>query len=203
MPAAYPTEAEVSAKITELGGTVPSDLAGIVLGVIEDFERLTGFVPFLSGGSGTWDFDPPYLAKDLTLDLAGAFTTITSVSIGESELSATAYDKLKLNAADESQGWTSIRFRNHPGTTPASIHIVGVRGLYTVLPYGVYQAILDEAAGRAMNRTASSQSDVQMVKMGQMTVNYGQADSMGRTGFAKSAASQFEKTIRQYARLVI
>jgi hypothetical protein len=204
MPAAYPTESEVTTKMVELGLTVPSNIAGILAGVIEDFEQLTGYVPFLADASDTvWDFDPPYLAKDLTLDLAGGFTAITSITINGSAIDSTGYDKLKLNAADESQGWTSIRFRSHPGTTPASVQITGKRGLYTAIPNAVYEAILAEATGRASLSVAGASGDVTKVKMGQMEVTMGASDSQGRTGYAKTAAAQFERVIMRYRRLVI
>lgn len=205
MPTIYPTTAEVQAKCTALGFTAPSDAESILNAVVADFENMTGYRPFLAdAGDTTWTFDPPYKAKDLTLELGGAFISITTVSIGEVELTTDDYDLMPLNAGDESMGYEELRFRNHPGDVKASVEIVGRRGLYTSIPYDVFQALLDEAAGRCQVATsASGSADIQSVKQGAMSVTYGAPDSMGRTGFAKTAAAKFDATIRKYRRMVI
>lgn len=204
MPTAYPTSSEVQTKCTEQGITAPSDIAGILAGVISDFELRTGFKPFKADDADTtWNFDPPWMAKDRTLDLQGGFVTITSIEIDGVAVDSDDYIKLPINASDESKGWTEIRFEDHPGFVGASVEIVGRRGLYTSIPYDVFQAILDEVVGRCSMTGASASNDIQSVKQGQMSVTYGAPDSMGRSGFAKGAAARFDAVVNKYRRLVI
>lgn len=145
MPSAYPTLAELTARMEAEGLTVPSNAQNRIYAAIERWEGLTGFKPFLGATSATArTFDPPSTNEYLNFD--GGFWAITSVVCDGDTLTETDdYDLLPLNAAADDRPWTALRFRRHMGSKLASIVVTGKRGYAEELPYEVYEAIMDGA----------------------------------------------------------
>lgn len=171
MQAAYPTVAEISSALAEQGVTVPGTLAAIVAAVIADWERKTGYKPFLGASAATtWLFDAPYLSRDFTLDFEGGFWAITSISNNDVAVDADDYDLLPLNAANDGRGWDRVRFASHPGFGRGTISVVGKRGYAEELPDDVYQALFDEMQRRAILKSQTGGEQVESVKQGGLTV---------------------------------
>ncbi|TXH54538.1 MAG: hypothetical protein E6Q97_10675 [Desulfurellales bacterium] len=211
MPTTYPTAAEVTDRCAELGFTAPAGVDSILAAVIADWKRQTGYRDFLTtGADADYTYDPPYLIRDYVLDLERGFVSFTAIEINGTELTETDdYDLLPLDVTAASiaaggAGWREVRFKTHPGDKQASVTITRTARLYAVIPGDVYQAILDEAAGRCYSMSSAAGAGISSVKQGAVSVTYDStADSMGRTGFARIAAAQFENTVWRYKRMVI
>lgn len=150
---AYPDEEDVqlllqSAKLWP----ADSDSAGqalalqqaeiAALGAKAEFERMTGWLPFLAGPSATTrTFD----ATDFNgvLDLHGGLLSSPTVTVSGSAYTVdTNFYLDPANAAGQGKAWTSLRFWGHiaPGR-PNQISVTGRFGYCTSLPADVWQAI--------------------------------------------------------------
>lgn len=196
----YPTASEVSEQLTAAGLPIPVGLDRILGAVISDFEAKTGFVPFAeSTDTVEVTFDPPNLIPGYVLDLLGGFWSVDSVEIDGTALTTDEYDLLPLDAAIRGVGWNAIRFRNHPGSEPASIVVTGKRGYAQNCPDDVYLAILDEATGRAIVRGSAGTFIATEIKQGQVTVKGGgSGDESGSK--ASLFCKAFTAMIRKYVR---
>lgn len=172
----YPSVGDLTTFLAGQGLDAPSNLEAIVKGVIAEFERGTGYKPFLAAAAAvTVTFDPPYRIKDYILDLEGAFATITAVEIDDDALTVTDdYLKLPLNAAieDPVRGWDEIKFLYHPGSKPASVEVTGRRGLYLALPDDVYLGLFNEMAACAIPASMQGPSMVQRIKQGGVDIEF-------------------------------
>lgn len=202
--AAYPTTADVQTFIEAMGLTAPSNLDTIVDGVVSEFERKTGYQPFLADAAATtWTFDPPYQMRGFRLNLEGAFFTVTAVEVNDTALTITDdYTLLPLNAARfvPVRGWDELMFKSHPGTLAGSIEVTGRRGLYAALPDDVYQAIFNKAARLGISAGSASGLDVKRVKQGTREVEY----ATGKDGEVLKLTAwddEFAATITRYVRM--
>ncbi len=198
---AYPTAADVQTGIEEQGLTAPSNLAQIVDGVIADFKRKTGHNWILAdAAASTWAFDPPYTDRGFVLDFKGAFVSVTSISIDGSAVDADGYDLLPLSAAGESRGWTEVRFHRHPGSLPASVSVVGKRGLYSLLPDDLYDALFNRMMRKGIASASQGLGPVQRVKQGGVEVEF----ATGKDGQVLKLSdwdSDYVRQIRAHVRM--
>lgn len=199
--AAYPTDADVVSAMPD-GVTPPAHAAKILLGVIGDFERRTGYVPFLGAtGVTTRTYDPPFDRRaegtGYLLDLEGGFWDVDTIELNDSALTITTdFILLPLNAAALSRGWDKVQLLAHPGFEPSSIDVTGKQGYAEELPDDIWTAILEETVGRCLRALSSSGGAVTSEKQGGVTIAY---DS--KQDYSSRAAAQFKNTIFRYMRI--
>lgn len=195
---AYPTAAELTARLEDQGVRVPVGLENFLLSTIQVFEESTGFRPFLGYGASAEDytFDPPETNE--LMSLLGGFWEIESVEIdGRAFTETTDYILRPLDAVHLGRGWDVIEFLRHPGTKRASIVINGKRGYAENLPVDAYEGII---AGASAVCIAPSLLGViarpSMIKQGQFQIS-GSGEMADK---AVVYAELFASTVSKYRR---
>ncbi|MCH8979450.1 MAG: hypothetical protein IH945_09465 [Armatimonadetes bacterium] len=164
---AHPTGAEVKTFVTGAGVTVPSAFSfdEHAFAVIEEWQRLTRYRPFLAGDEAVYKYDPP--GPNRTVEQRGGarrlFLDRGFVSVSEVRSAVTKADAVgtllvedddyrlwPVNAAVDLEPYTIIDFIGVRTGVPNSISVKGVPGYALLLTADVYQAELELAAGNAM-----------------------------------------------------
>jgi hypothetical protein len=159
MASNYPTATDLTTYLAARNITAPSNLLVHLNAAIDEWERLTGYMPFLAETSdSTSHFDPPTFTR--VLDLQRGYTSITSVAVGVSDddPTGTVLTAGKDYFAIPYNGTTieALRFIASPGTRPRSIKVVGKKGYATFVPDDAFRAILVRAAHFAMQNLGSA-----------------------------------------------
>jgi hypothetical protein len=196
---AYPTSAEVSARLTAEGINVPANVGYITEAAISRFESLTGYIPFLGDAAPTsWTYDPPLNTPFMSLD--GGFWDVDSIVVDGTTFTLNDdYILLPLNAAGRGRGWDAVEFRKHPGTERISVVVTGKRGYAEELPYDAYEAIMSLAI--AMSVAPSLQGTFgafSRIKQGSVEVEGGNAEESSK---ASMYAKQFMSVVTKYKRI--
>lgn len=214
----WPTATDIEVKLKS-AAYWPTDATKILLAqeqctiavaaVVSEFERRTGWKPFLAGATdSTWYFDATDPYGELSLD--GGFVSITSVTIsGNLQTLNTNYTTEPRNATGLGEPITRLNFpyggyRYGFPTVPNSIVIVGRRGFTTTLVgyEDVWQAVQEAAAVMVLASIENLQSIA----------------SLGMDGFSKSLdivgiltqkdvaqlwAKNFTAKVQQYSRVIV
>jgi|GEM_PF-1982806 len=159
----YPTDADVQALCEGLNIIFPTEfgLVGFAASAIDEWERRTGYQPFLgSSALVTKVYDPPGANRRLTsgfsllgggrvLDLGCAMYAITSVTIGVGVdapgtvlTQGSEFWMEPLNAPSMNNPWERVRFRAPVFGMESSVQISGNVGFGSVIPEDSWQAIL-------------------------------------------------------------
>lgn len=119
----------VAAKLCQ---TPPDWLKGTMAAAVRQFEKDTGYSPFLADGAKSVRHDPP---KDGRLTLACGFVSVTAVALDYSSTSDgsvlvedTDYSLLPLNYADRGMCVDQIDFFYARGGMPRSVLVTGEPG---------------------------------------------------------------------------
>lgn len=204
MAAAYPIASDVQALLTATGlvsgtPTVTAELAS----AIAEFERLTGWRPFLAEGTdATYRFDPPEWGSKLWLPCG--FATITGVTVGVSHDSVgTAltvdedYRTLPENAAASGRPFDGIEFYVSCAGGPGSVRIAGKRGFSTTVPDDAWLAIAQRAASLAMTRNAGASAVSSKIEQGDLTMQG------GGSGFVERWDGAFAAAVATYRKIEV
>jgi hypothetical protein len=218
--AAWPTAAELTALFTGLGLAVPDgvDLEIHANAAVAEWDRRTGYQPFLSGASATRRFDPPnsgrvpgfwtYRGGRKILDLRAGVTAVTQVSAYVSaddsgtELTVDEdYWLLPLNAAERSSPYTQIEFRSPKFGQAASIEVTGTWGFADTVPDDAYLAVLNYAAANVLSviREALMAGVVEW-KEGDISER-SSIENIAKLG--EGWRAEFDKAVRRYRRVVL
>jgi hypothetical protein len=152
---AYPVGSDLAAALVARGilTEVPADtteLSDIMSGVCTEFERDSGWVPYLyPGGETTRTFDPP---NTPVLFMNVGLIDITTFTVSDD--AQTADVDYWLEPAG-SGPYTRIRFAYQPSGNPQTIEINGQWGYTTVLSADVERALI----GKAIVRYLETQSN--------------------------------------------
>ncbi len=202
---AYPTEEELGTFLVAAGlaSTAPDTgvLGPYIQQAVDQFERSTGWVPFLEEASAhDYYFDAPEWGA--SLDLLSGFTTITAVVTGYSPESSgntltlnEDYYLVAYNAALDGSPFTKIDFRSTPPSGMRSIVVTGKKGFASSIPADVYQAVLQRAAGNAAAFLYPS-ALASKIKQGPVEIDFG-----GAGGRAESFGSSFQSAVSRYTRI--
>ncbi len=171
---AYPTGADLSAYLVSIGLLSTAQAASLDLdarmnAAVAQWERRTGFIPFLAGAATTRYFDPPGPNRrtgrigltrggEARLDLMGGLvgepsSVITGYSIHSTGSTLTAQDQYCLLPRDNparSLPYLEIEFISSQWGGPGSIAILGQWGYSTTVPDDVWQALLEYGAWLAV-----------------------------------------------------
>lgn len=204
MAAAYPIASDVQALLTGTGlvsgsPTVTAELAS----AIAEFERLTGWRPFLAESvAATYRFDPPAWGSRLWLPCG--FATITGVSVGVSHDSAgTAltvdedYRTLPENAAAMVRPFTGIEFYVSCAGGSGSVRITGKRGFATTVPDDAWLAIAQRAASLALTRNAGAAALASQIEQGDLSIK------AGGSGFVAAWDGAFAAAVATYRKIEV
>lgn len=157
---AYPNGSDLAAALVTRGilSAVPGDvtnLADIISGVCTEFERDTGWVPFLyPGGETTRNFDPPTTP---VLFLNVGLLDVTTFTV--SDTAQTVEEDYWLEPAG-SGPYTRIRFAYQPSGNPQTIEINGQWGYTATLPADVERALLGKAMAVYLRDTANGYNGI-------------------------------------------
>lgn len=178
----YPDGNALAAELERLGMPAPANVDSIAAGAASEFERLTGWVPFLADSeSSTVAFDPPELVPGYILDLGCAFWTVDSVSLDGSALTQSDDYVLRKMSASSPLGYTAIQFKFNPGGKIQSVSVTGRKGLIASIPDDVYQAILGRGVAVAASHSQVSALDASRIKQGPVEMEFGgPKDAKGR-----------------------
>jgi hypothetical protein len=179
---AYPVGSDLAAALVARGilSAVPADttaLSDIMAGVCTQFERDTGWVPFMyPGGETTRTFDPP-VGNILFLNVG--LIDITTFTV--SDEAQTVEEHYWLEPAG-SGPYTRIRFSYNPGGNPQSIEINGMWGYSTALPNDVEQALMGKAIAEYMQITSNAYVGIggapTRIKQDDVEKEYGEAGTL-------------------------
>ena len=153
--AAWPTTAQIVTHLAVLG--VTSTLADAVMqneidGVVADWERLTGYTPFLGETQdATRYYDPPaWSGTPDQIDLRNGYISVTSVTAGVTPDSAGTvltvnedYWLLPDAAPSDNRPYTRIAFSVLQGGPRRSIKVIGKRGYCSTIAEDVWNAVRD------------------------------------------------------------
>jgi len=157
---AYPTDSDVAALAASV--PLPSGFAftGMAAAAAAEWERRTGYRPFLGSGSGsTRVYDPPgpnrrtlsgysLLGGGRILDLESGLYGLTSLSIGVGPSApgtaltlGTDFWLEPLNADQIGVPWQRVRFRAPIFGLESSVAVTGLFGYGSSVPEDAWQAI--------------------------------------------------------------
>lgn len=192
----YPTELDLQAFLVSAGvvSSAPSGVASYVEGAIAEWERCTGYKPFLGESSDSSDyFNGPYPSKHL--DLCGGYVSITSLAIGITATDDTGtVQTANQDWFPEHQGEaiTGIEFTGLVSGL-RSIKIVGKKGYSATLPADAYQAILQKAAADAFPYLTQG-GDAKRIKQGPVEYEFNESQiGLWQKGF--------DMAVRRYRRV--
>jgi hypothetical protein len=176
-----------------------------------EFERMTGYLPFLTEGTASNMLYTPASTTGYCFALPYGYTEITSVYVG-----GTSDDDGTLLTAETDyylmpelgNPYEVIYFKGI--RSPGTIRIVGKRGYSTEIPADAWLAVMQRAAyAFAFNaEIAVSTSDggtVSSLKQGPVTVSYATPEG-GFTGEGHKASAyrrNFERVCAKYRRKVV
>ena len=158
MPNAYPVDSDITALINGSGITLPSgySTSGYAAAAIDEWEKLTGFIPFLNTeGSSAQTFDPPGVRPNAksygslyggerVMALKGGLVSVASVvSSGQTMVLGTDYRLRPGNAAAKGKPFTWIEFAYPIWGLPDSVVVTGVFGYCSgSIPQTAWDAIV-------------------------------------------------------------
>lgn len=163
----YPTATDLSVRLVATGifSNPPTvlqqmlDMESAAGAAATEWERMTGYEPFLATATVAPAADPTYhFTPDLscTLDLEGGFVSISAVSVnGIATTLNTEYRTMPQNAALKGKPITYLQFTPYyrlpfpalPGQV-GSVAVSGVRGYSLTVPDDAWEAIMSIACGR-------------------------------------------------------
>jgi hypothetical protein len=194
---AWPTGTELSAAVVGMGAAIPAGFTAndIIAGAIEEFERLTGYKPFLAATDPvTRQYDPTF---GFTLR-THPFYTVTGVTVaGVAKTAGTDYYPLPHNAAADGVPITSIRFEVPLQGKPAEVSVTGRQGYGVSIPLDVWNAVLNKGVAECLARAAGPSGSVSEIEQGLVKVKYGQ--EAGR-GTIDRFNNEFKQVVRRYKR---
>lgn len=157
---AYPTDSDVAALAASVPLPSGFTFTGMAAAAVAEWERATGYRPFLgSGMPETRTYDPPgpnrrtlagfsLLGGGRLLDLESGIYGLTSVSIGVGPSApgtvltlGTDFWLDPLNADTIGVPWQRIRFRAPTFGLEGSVAVVGLFGYGALVPEDAWQAI--------------------------------------------------------------
>lgn len=221
MANALPTTADLQALLTAAGliSKTPTDLQylldldGALASAKTEWEKRTGWVPFLfapaGGGSGetTRRYDPPGNKGSYILALDGGLISLTSllvsVTVDTPAGTALTVDKdfflQPYNAPAEGRPYEWIEFCSAVRGMPASVRVTGTFGFSASIPDDAFQALLRGAASELGPELAQALSKGQIEwKQGDESAKYGD-DPL--SAFINGCRSPFERGIGRYRRI--
>ena len=157
---AYPTDSDVAALAASVPLPSGYTFTGMAAAAVAEWERRTGYRPFLgSGVNSTRAYDPPgpnrrtlsgysLLGGGRILDLESGIYGLTSLSIGVGQdapgtalVLGTDFWLEPLNADVIGVPWQRVRFRAPIFGLESSVSVVGLFGYGSVIPEDAWQAI--------------------------------------------------------------
>ena len=152
---AYPTGTElidalVLRGVFETPSHPTATFSAIMSGIVQRFERETGWVPFLSAGSdSSRTFDPPHGSHILFLN--AGLVSIDEITVTDDVQTVEEHYWPKPSTVP----YTRIDFSYVPGGNPSSIEITGEWGYCDTLPADVTSALLNAGIAEYL-RTVSN-----------------------------------------------
>jgi hypothetical protein len=197
---AWPTGTELTNAVTGVGASIPAGYtaADIIAGIVQEWEHMTGWEPFLAEvGTQTRQYDPTFA---YTLSLPGFFT-ITSVTVnGVSMAEGTDYWVLPYNNTSTMKPITGLRFLNPLTGLPRTISVTGRLGYDDDIHEDAWLAVLNKAVARCLEVAAGASGSISELEQGLVKVKYGQ--EAGRSTIDR-LNSEFKKTAMRYRRAEI
>lgn len=203
---AYPVTADVTALLTLAGVSYgAADVAGALSSTIREFERRTGWEPFVAE-TETNHFDPPQRTCDgYVIELGKGLLTATSVTIGM-DLSGvggtvltagTEYQLLPYNNGNDTKPYNQLRLLYSSYGLVKSVKVIGSWGYAASCPADVFKAIKEYAAAQIVQQLELKTGAVEKVKQGPVEVQYAKSNAY------EVAETAFTRIIKQYRRLTI
>ncbi len=160
--------------VAGVGGSIPSGYAAadIMLQVIAEWERDTGWAPFLANvGTTTLQFDPTFA---YTLRLPGFFTITTVTVAGVTMTEGTDYWANPYNNTTTMKPITSLRFRVPLTGEPRTISVTGRLGYDDDIHEDAWFAVLNKAVAQCLELAAGPSGSVAELEQGLVKIKYGQ-----------------------------
>lgn len=197
-----PNSEDLSAYLTAAGLTPGNINLGIPLSAtVLEWQRRTGFAPFLAGPEETRTF--PLLCGNV-LELSTGLVSLASLSIDE-QLYLPAFDfrlvewRRGMGAADGLSPYTRIEFpRGFSGqrsATPDRLSLTGRFGFALTVPDDAWQAIVEGAARRVATSLASVSTllGATQTKIGDVELKFHEARPAGNF-IAPAAIAAYRRT---------
>ncbi len=202
----YPDAGDLTVLLDDMQQAIPAEPERMVLAAIEEFERMTGWRPYLSDcAESVHYFDPPERWRQEPLDLGGGFAEISEIRVrvgyarnGSALVEHRDYELLEYGG--DSTSWWGIRFVVDPGNGPRSIKVTGKRGAVEEISEDAFEGILAGAAARSMRMTQTGPGPVHMERLGPRTVEY---DNDPCLETATRLEKQFMEAVARHRRMVI
>lgn len=166
----YPDSSLIQSLLGSVGIEVPEefDFVPFADAAVSEWERTTGFKPFLAGESGTFLYDPPGPncvgearggARRLFLDRG--FISIESITTsGVLRVEGEDYRLRPYNHSADGDPITEIDFVSVQWGRPQCIEVVGVPGYATTIPADAWTAILQLGASYVAKQLAEGVASV-------------------------------------------
>jgi hypothetical protein len=194
---AWPTGTELSAAVVGMGSAIPAgfDEDDIIAGAVEEFERLTGWEPFLAdAGSDTRQYDPTY-GFTLRTD---HFFTVTSVTVaGVTKTEGTDFWVLPYNNALREKPITGLRFLTPLQGLPREVSVTGRLGYDDEIHLDAWNAVLKRAVAQCLELAAGPSGSVSEIEQGLVKVKY--SGEAGRSTIDRFN-NEFKQVVRRYKR---
>lgn len=207
----YPTVEEVSARLTEMGLTPPSDATILAMrdAAIGAWENATGFHPYLADAEDSeWRFLPngTYLLDFAADGGPGGFVAVTEITFdvtyaypgGNAQTAGRDYTLQPANHPARNRAFWYAKTPAYLGEhTEASIVVVGRAGGAATIEPAVWEAIMQEACARVVLLQQAGSGNVIAKKLGAHETRYAQGGSFAgkdaMTAIMKMTATDYRR----------
>jgi hypothetical protein len=166
-----PSEAEsllVAAGIVE---SAPADLEDVIQAAISEWERETGWTPFLAE---TVDSTRRYDPTGSILRFHNGYISVASVTASDTALvEGDDYELWPYDARQRYQPYTELRFRYRLGGPPRSVEITGKRGYNDTIDEVAWLAVYMRVASVVARRTYGAVGPTSEIKEGPVAYKFG------------------------------
>lgn len=195
---AWPTGSQLSAAVAGVGGAVPAGYtaADLIAAAIAEWERKTGWTPFLANvGTTTLEHDP---SGWYTLRLRAPFFTVTSVTVdGVTKASGTDFWPMPYNSQTVMTPIVGLRFREPLVGDPMTISVTGRLGYDDDIHEDAWMAVLNRAVAMVLEIDAGTTGQATEIEQGLVKVKY---DSTSGRGTIDRLNKNFTETVMRYKR---
>lgn len=179
-----------------------------IAGAVAQFERRTGWHPFVS--SGVISEIRRFSATDPygVLDLRGGLLTLTSLTIGGSARTINENVwALPANASNITEPYTQLQIYGSYGhlngyVKPNQIVVTGEWGRFRLWPADAWQAVLREAALQTLT-TTNQEQDMGSISEDGFSESYDLVGPIDPKTIAKMWPDEFEKAVQRFRRIVV
>lgn len=197
----WPSTANVVSALAPLVMPAYVDIAGEIDSAVSDFERDTGYLPFLAEAVDSEVTFTNYLESGREVLFPTGYISVSEFWIDDQEMDLGVDFELSPKNGTPIEGATMLEIRRF---APMSLKVVGKRGYRPVLPSEVWSLILSRACAPAYiaSGLSSGSAGFSEIRQGPVTLKVASSEaSDGYSGLAGEIAGRWSSVVGKYRRM--